>query len=144
VKLAIAFLLGMAAAIAIQGRTEDWVIGSGLVRHLSGKEHCNDRWTPGFGVERNGQVYGLAVGIFDNSNCRVSGYVAGSWRPLQLGSWKLGGIAGIVSGYNKTVFPAAGAAASYERKHWGVNVIYLPPIGKESGGVIWLQWKLPW
>src|SRR5689334_13732103 len=130
--------------VAIQGRTQsgddqpqDWAVGSGWVHHLSGKPHCNNRVTAGFGLEHTyTQTYGLAVGIFDNSNCRTSTYAALSYRPLRLGNWHIGGIGGLVTGYNKTVLPAAGAVASYERKRWGFNVLYLPPIGKESGGVL--------
>lgn len=135
----LAFLLGMAAAIAIQGHTQSWVIGSGLAFHLDGGKHCNDHVTPGFGVETKG----YAVGLYSNSNCKTSAYAAKFWTPIQYGAVKLGTLAGLVSGYSYPILPVAGLVASWEGAVYKLNLILIPPAGS-SGNVLWIQVGTRW
>lgn len=140
----LAFLLGMAAMVAIQGWSQSYAVVSGLAIHLDGEKHCNS-FTSGLGVERpiSGTVR-YALGFFDNSNCRWSTYAALAWLPLTLGNWKAGTISGAVTGYRESLLPAAGAVLVYERPTWGLNLILIPPSGDSSAGVLWCQWKLRW
>lgn len=152
-KLALAFLLGMAAAICIQGRSQTgsdqsqswhdqanrWLVVSGIAHHLNGNGYCNNRLTKGLGIEKDG----YALGFYDNSNCDLSLYGAKSWFPLRSANWRLGLLGGVVSGYNSLLLPVAGFAATYERKTWGITATLIPPAG-DSSGVLWMQWKKPW
>lgn len=139
-------LCGLLLTIGIQGRTQDWLVGSGLVRHLNGGGHCNDRVTPGFGVEISRSANArVAAGIYDNSNCRVSSYAAYVWTPLHYGRLHVGALAGGVTGYSQyPVLPALALTAAYEARRWGVNLIYIPPFGDYSANIAWLQVKIPW
>ncbi|HZR02816.1 MAG TPA: hypothetical protein VFA81_06575 [Burkholderiales bacterium] len=136
----VAFILGMVAAVAIQGRAQTWLIGSGLAIHLDGKRHCNSI-TEGGGLEHDD----YAVGFYRNSNCRWSLYAGRSWMPLYLQSagLRLGAIAGVVTGYNSAVLPVAALAASVGTERYKLNIIYVPP-AFGSGNVIWLQSGLRW
>lgn len=139
----LAFLLGMAAMVAIQGWSQSYAVVSGLAIHLDGEKHCNS-FTSGLGVER--PLFGTlryAAGFYDNSNCRTSTYIAGAWLPLAPGNWHAGTIAGAVTGYRERILIAGGAVVSYERPKWGINLILIPPSGESSAGVLWMQFKLP-
>lgn len=124
---------------------QDWLVASGFVRHLNGVSgHCNDRVTPGFGVEKSLSAdRRLAFGVYDNSNCRVSGYGSYVWLPLHQGSFHLGALAGAVTGYQMPVMPAAGLTGAYEGRSYGLNLIWIPPV-RDSGNVLWLQAKFAW
>lgn len=130
-----AFLLGMVTMVCFQGRTADWIVISGLAKHLDGQQHCNST-TSGIGLEVND----YAAGIYRNSNCRWSLYGAKAWLPLRYGSLRGGLIGGVVTGYETPLMPVAGFAATYEGKTYGINLILIPPVG-ESGNVAWLTFK---
>lgn len=132
----VAFLLGMAAAVAIQGHTQDWIVQNGLAIHFDGRDHCEST-TPGLGIEHGD----YSAGFYRNSNCRWSAYAAQSWTPLRMGPVRLGSIAGGVSGYGRPITPVAGLVASWEGSRYGMNLIYIPPVG-DSGNVLWLQGKV--
>lgn len=131
-------LFGLCLAIGFSGRAQTYIVVSGFAQHLSQGSHCNNHFTPGLGIEGKGYSFG----VFDNSNCNVSAYVAKIWTPLHVSNWRLGAISGLVSGYNSSVIPVAGAVVAYERKTWAVNLIFVPPY-KDSGNVLWVQAKWP-
>jgi hypothetical protein len=133
------FALVWALACAAQ----DWLVVNGLVAHLKGT-YCNNRITRGAGLEHATGSVRLAVGFYDNSNCRNSNYAAAAWLPLQFTDWRVGVISGAATGYRASVTPAGGLAASYETEKYGLNVIGIPPMGESSPGVIWLQAKFRW
>jgi hypothetical protein len=142
-KALAAFLLGMVAAnhsLAGSDQSPMWLVMSGFAQHLGSGSYCNNHFTKGIGVEKDG----YALGIYDNSNCRLSLYGAKSWLPLRFADWRLGAIAGGATGYGALVIPVGGLAATYERKTWGANAIFIPPLSESSPGVLWLQWKKPW
>ena len=144
--LAAAFLLGLLVGIGMSGKAQDYLVLSGLVYHLDGEQHCNNRFTRGIGYEHQlSKKTRLAVGYYDNSNCDDSFYVAGAWLPLRVSDWKLGVMGGVVSGYSNAILPAGGLIFAYEpEKKVGFNIIFIPPAGDTSKGVCWLQAKLPW
>lgn len=136
-KLLVAFLLGM---VTLSANAETWVVMSGIAKHLGNGSYCNNHLTKGIGVEKDG----YALGIYDNSNCRLSAYAAKSWLPLRFADWRLGVIAGGATGYGSPFIPVGGLAATYEREKWGLNVIFIPPLSDSSPGVAWFQIKRAW
>lgn len=138
------FLIGLAVgvliAIGLSGKAETWMVVNGLAQHLDHNSYCNNHITKGFGIEHSG----WSLGIYDNSNCNLSAYVAKSWLPLAVGSVRIGAIAGAVSGYANVPLPAAGLVATYERERWGTNLVFIPPFADSSPGVLWLQLKFRW
>lgn len=138
-------LFGLLLAIGFSGKCQDYIVASGLVRHLDGSQHCNNLVTPGVGYEHPLTVkWRLSVGEYSNSNCRESWYAAGAWLPLQLGNWKLGAIGGAVSGYSAPILPVGALIAAYEPGPVGFNLILIPPAGESGGGVLWAQIKFRW
>lgn len=140
----IAFILGMAAMVAIQSWAQTYVIGSGVAFHLDNDSHCRNHFTPGLGLERAvSENWRLSLGAYSNSNCRLSKYIAAAWVPFRVAELKIGAIAGLVTGYREAVLPAAGLAATYEWKRYKLNVVYIPPVGS-SGNVLWFQTGIRW
>ena len=137
--LAAAFLLGLLVGIGLSGRTQDWVIGSGIALHMDGQDHCNNRFTPGFGVE----VGNYAVSVYANSNCKTSFYAAKFWTPLKFGAVRLGTLGGVATGYTAPILPVGGFVAALEGEIYKLNVIFIPPVGS-SGNVLWLQIGKRW
>ena len=141
-----AFIFGMVVGAAITApRAQDYVIVSGLAKHLDGKQHCNST-TTGLGYEHSqSENWRSQIGFYRNSGCKWSAYLGEAWLPLKLGNWRGGVIAGLVTGYGSPVLPAGGAVISYEPKEsLGFNLIYIPPAGESGSGVLWLQARLPW
>ena len=140
-KVVLAFLLGMVAMVAIQGKTADWLTSTVRSYHMERKGYEEQNY--GLGVETEvTQRLRLALGFYRNSERRESVYGAAVYCPLYLRSanWRLCGMGGGVTGYNDTVAPLAGAVISYEAKEWGVNVLLLPnKDGDFSKGVAALQ-----
>jgi hypothetical protein len=128
VKLAVAFLLGMVAMVAIQGKTADWLTATVRSHHMErGKGYEEQNY--GFGIETDvSQRIRLALGFYRNSERRDSLYGAAVWCPpyLQYGNWRGCGMAGGATGYNDTVAPLAGFVLSWEGREWGVNILALP------------------
>ncbi len=140
-----AFLLGLLVGIGMSGRAEDRAVVSGLAIHIGQGRHCNEYITPGIGLEHDlSKNWQLAVGVYDNSNCKASAYVAGAWLPLRFADLRLGTISGLVSGYNNSIFPVAGLVASFQPKgKFGINLLFIPPAGETSKGVAWFQLSFP-
>jgi hypothetical protein len=135
--------VGLLIAIGWNARSEDWLIVSGVAKHLDGQQHCNST-TSGLGWERsqNG-VDRYQIGFYRNSNCRYSAYAAKAWLPLQYSHWRFGTVGGFATGYKYAVTPAGGLAATYELQHVGLNFLYVPQI-QNSGNVLWASLKFKW
>jgi len=135
--------VGLLIAIGWNARSEDWLIVSGLAKHLDGQQHCNST-TSGLGWEhsQNG-VDRYQIGVYRNSNCRWSAYVAKAWLPLQFTNMRIGVVSGGATGYGRPFTPASGLALVYETHGYGLNLTYIPPF-RGSGDVLWLQAKLQW
>lgn len=145
-KLLAAFLLGMVAAVSIQGKAETWVVLSGYAFHLDRGIYCNDT-TWGAALEWGEKDKKSTAGAYLNSHCRWSAYAAKTWLPVFLESLnvRLGATAGLVAGgYKSPLLPAGGLAATYEKKDWGASVVFIPPMSESSPGVAWFLWKLKW
>lgn len=71
-------------------------------------------FTPGAGALCPvGQTTSAMAGAFQNSEGRPGAYAAMAWQPLQLGPWKVGALAGAMTGYRSSpVSSLAGAVAS--------------------------------
>ena len=143
-KLAVAFLLGMVAMVAIQGKTSDWATATVRSHHMErGKGY--EEQNMGLGIEHS--LFGntrLALGFYRNSERRDSVYAAGVYCPVSVrwGNWRVCGLAGGVSGYSDDVAPLAGLVMAYESKEWGLNLILFPNgKGDFSNGLVAAQIK---
>lgn len=142
-RLLIAFLLGMAAMVAIQGHSEDSIVVSGLAVHLDGDKHCNSI-TEGLGWEHSqSENLRSQIGFYRNSNCRWSTYAAEAWTPLKLGPTHSGIIAGLVTGYRASITPVAGLVTTYDLGKFALNIVTIPPSGDSGKGVLWFQLSFP-
>ena len=108
------------------------------------------------------------AGGYNNSNCRPSTYICGSYAAYNKGAWRAGSALCGFTGYHtekkvdgetqreKQFLIAPLIVASYERKTWGLNILFVPPenlfkiFGRkvddkndEFKGVIGLVWKKP-
>lgn len=142
------FLLGVFVAscfwLTYHSHAQTYVIVNGLAQHLGHESHCNNHLTPGLGYEHSlSGNWRVSAGVYDNSNCRTSWYLAGAWLPLRYENWRLGTISGLVTGYRVSPMPAGGLVAAWEGKRYGLNLIFIPPVG-DSGNVAWLQLKIHW
>lgn len=133
-----ALLVGLLLAIFVVSHADDWLVVSGVAKHLDGQAHCNST-TSGLAWEHNDYI----AGFYRNSNCRYSAYAAKSWLPLQYSHWRFGTVGGLATGYKYNLTPAGGLAATYELQHVGLNLLYVPQI-QNSGNVLWASVKFKW
>ena len=101
---------------------------------------------PGIGVEyRIDNTWSATAGRFRNSNNVNSSYVGTYYQPWTYADVKLGVVAGAFNGYpnayNGGWFPAIIPTASFERRHWGLNVALVPPLKDRLYGAVSLQLK---
>jgi hypothetical protein len=143
VKLAVAFLLGMVAMVAIQGKTADWLTSTVRSYHMERKGYEEQNY--GLGIETDvSEKLRLALGFYRNSERRDSVYGAFVYCPVSVrwGNWRGCGMAGGVTGYSDAIAPLAGFVLSWEGKEWGVNVLALPnKRGDFSSGLLAAQIK---
>lgn len=129
-------------------------------------DHCEVN--PGLGMETDvTQNIRFHAGGYNNSNCRPSTYICGSYSAWNSGPWKAGGALCGFTGYHKEkkvdgetertnkFLLAPLAVVSYERKTWGLNILFLPPENllsifghkpdetDEFKGLLGLVWKKP-
>src|SRR5688572_27956267 len=123
-KLVVAFLLGMMTMVAIQGKTADWLVGSGIALHLNGKTYCNEI-TAGLGVERVDGDWRYSAGFYDNSNCRWSVYAGMAWTPFRIFGAAVGALGGGVTGYKNDLTPVGAGFAAFEGRRWGLDLTYI-------------------
>lgn len=134
-------LIGGCVLACSKAFAQDWLVVSGVAKHLDGDRHCNST-TAGVGLEKSlVENWTMTAGVYRNSQCRWSWYAAEAWLPLHFGSVHAGAIAGVVTGYRSSVMPAGGLALAIEGAELGLNVIFIPPY-RDSGNVLWLQAKV--
>lgn len=156
-KIIFAYFAGILTVVAIGllGRVKaeeanDWVAFSFASWHQE-RGRYNER-NPGAGMEiplidsRLKMVGGFYVNSLANSPRAPGGgytnYLGFQVMPLQVRHVHFGFATGIASGYSKDTYWRYGAVPmmSFEGKQYGLNLMYVPPIGKFSG-VVGLQFK---
>lgn len=103
------FLRSLTAALAavfVSGaHASDFTLLSGFVSKHSRDGYCE--WNPGIGVRIDrGEWAGWAAGVYRNSLCRTSVYVAREWTHQVAGPLHVGVFAAAVTGYRYAVIPA--------------------------------------
>jgi hypothetical protein len=158
-RLALLAVLLAASGIAI---AETWLTVPLVSYHLDrSKDYCEVN--PGLGMETDiSERVRFHAGGYQNSNCRPSTYVCGSYTPWHLGNWKSGSALCGFTGYHKEKKVAGETERedkfllapllvfAYERKSWGLNILVVPPeslLGRggedEFKGSVGLVWKKP-
>ncbi|MEY4882327.1 MAG: hypothetical protein RIS34_181 [Pseudomonadota bacterium] len=100
--------------------------------------------TPGIGVlcARDETSELLGAGVFDNSLGRASLYGMYGWRPLNVGSVKLGVFGGVITGYIKSVNVFGGVSASMPFSWGEAHVLVLPNVPKVSPTTVGLSFTV--
>lgn len=90
--------------------------------------HKHNEANTGFGYEwKISDTKSDAVGCYDNSYYRTSCYAIRIIRPWQVGTWKLGYMYGLVTGYDHVVDPWLTAVGTHHISgKWSVNIIVHP------------------
>lgn len=148
-KLAVAFLLGMVAMVAIQGKSADWAVATIGSQHLGGGDFCEQNPGAGLELSANGSQTRSLLGVYRNSlreddrGCRTWSLYAGkSWLPFSVREWRLGGAAMGILGYESAVTLGVAMVIAYEEKTWGLNLIWFPDKrGDLLQGVVGVQLK---
>lgn len=101
---------------------------------------------PGLGLEyRIDDAWSATAGRYLNSDDTYSNYIGAYYQPWRLGSVKLGAAGGLFSGYPKAFnggwFPAVLPTASWESRHWGLNVAIVPALKDRLYGALSVQLK---
>ncbi len=134
------------AAPADEQPAELWLNPGFYSHHFQKERHLNND-TSGFGAEyRFSTVSAVTAGIFHNSNWSTSRYLAYYWRPVTVGTMRLGAIMGTADGYPGTRkggwFPVVLPTVNVEYGRVGMNVFYIPSVGDSVNGSITFQLNL--
>ena len=124
-----------------------WINVGGFSYHLERDQRFNEK-NAGFGLEwRTSDEVAYMAGLYRNSVGKNTQYVALNWQPWQIGPVRLGAAWGVMNGYPSIShggsFFAALPIASMEGKRFGVNLGFIPKLGKvQSAVVLQFKWRL--
>ena len=101
----------------------------------------------GLGLEyRYSPANSITAGRFDNSDRQISTYAGWYWQPFTIGAVRLGGLIGLMNGYQKANngdwIPFLLPVASYEYKRIGINLTLIPTYQDVVYGSLTLQLKI--
>ena len=101
---------------------------------------------PGLGFEyKIDDHWGATAGRFINSDNVHSSYIGAYYQPWTFAGAKWGVVGGAFNGYPKAFnggwFPAVIPVASWEGKHFGLNVALVPPLKDRLYGAVSFQLK---
>jgi hypothetical protein len=127
---------------------------SGFLSHHTGQStryHYNQH-NDGVGVEwHESASWQFNAGHYRNSVRHGSTYLQAAWMPLGLAlgeglRLKAGASLGVINGYPKVehgrYFPTLVPALALESRRFGLNLVYIPSVGKKVDGALALQLKL--
>jgi len=102
-------------------------------------DHGYRSFTPGIGAMCRGK-YLLGAGVYKNSLGNGSAYAAAGWQPWTLWGVKIGGLAGVVSGYEEDrVVPLAALFVSYKHLHFS----FIPEVKTKTPAVMGFSFTFP-
>lgn len=133
VKFALA--VGLIAVIAAISCTSALAQTSFVVHGLSyhSTPHTSGRaWNEtnvGIGLRREFSAdVSAQVGMYHNSNYRISSYASVDYTPLQVGRFSAGGFAALATGYKPAVIASGGALLRWQSDKASVAVRFIPRI----------------
>ena len=133
-------LLAVLLLTSLPAWAETWISAPIASYHLKRDSDKNER-NVGLGVEHSiSERSRIAGGLYRNSNNIDSGYLVGVWCSYRSTRWCAGGLAGLVTGYERHAIVMGGAVLAYERKSWGANLLVFPKDGGVFG--VQLKWRL--
>jgi hypothetical protein len=98
-----AFVATLLALVALPAGAQTLL--SGFVSKHSSGDYCESN--PGIGIRiDSGEWAGYAVGVYRNSLCRTSVYVAREWTRQVAGPFHVGVLGAVATGYRWAVIPA--------------------------------------
>jgi hypothetical protein len=138
--------LGPFAIVEPKTISEFW-LNPGFYSYHFKKDVNLNNYNLGLGGEyRYSTTTSVEAGEFHNSDWKRSYYVGWNWQPLELGSVRLGGAAGLINGYPKAFhgswFPAVLPQASFEHKNMGANIIFTPGYKDRLYAALSFQFKM--
>lgn len=102
-------------------------------------DHGYRSFTPGIGTMCKSK-YLLGAGIYKNSLGNSSVYAAAGWQPWKVSGLDIGGLAGVVSGYEKDrVVPLAALLVSYKHMHF----TFIPEVKTKTPAVLGISFTYP-
>jgi len=145
--LAIAF-----AAVCVSASAHELWVTTGFRSHHTGNNGLYNEHNSGLGAEwRFARDWQLNAGHYKNSMSRGSSYLQAAWMPLELAlpaqaRLRGGASVGAVNGYPAVKdggwFPTLVPTLALEWQRIGLNLVYIPSIGKRVDGAIALQLKV--
>ena len=123
-----------------------WINAGFYSYHFDTERNLNNN-NLGLGLEyRYSPENSITAGRFNNSNRQISTYAGLYWQPLTVGPIRLGGLFGVINGYQKANngdwIPIILPVASYEYKHIGINLTLIPTYQDVIYGSLTLQLKV--
>lgn len=117
-----------------------WINFGGFSSHFHRDRGYNENNT-GLGLEyRLDTNTALMVGGYYNSVRKNTSYIGINYQPLEFLKGKVGFVVGVMDGYPAMkqggVFFVALPMATWEGRHWGLNVGLIPEVSNVDGAVV--------
>lgn len=137
-------LLGWAGGACAQFlrdcRGPAWIVATVASYHFDRPNEYRERHL-GIGFEHDcGELRGVGGVVPQNSNDKITLYAGVAWLPLAWRELRGGLFGGGFTGYSRPILPAGGAVGTWERRLYGLNLLWFPPY-QEHKGVLILQLK---
>lgn len=135
-------LLAAAALVAVSAKAAEptgFTVTSGFISRHAGPKVYNER-NAGVGLRIDqGTLAGWHIGSYRNSHGRTSVYVAREWLWQVAGPLRLGAVAGVATGYNGFVLPAALPEAVLRFGRFETALLVQPIDSSRSPAMVALQ-----
>ncbi|MEW6705165.1 MAG: hypothetical protein AB1430_09980 [Pseudomonadota bacterium] len=153
---ALLLALGLGVPALAQAQAPDferelWVTSGFRSHHTKNRARYNER-NDGLGLEwRWAPDWQVNAGHYRNSVRRGSTYAQLGWTPLETTlplelRLRAGAAVGVINGYTKVrrggYFGTLVPVVSLESRHVGLNLVYIPSVGKRVNGAYALQLKV--
>jgi hypothetical protein len=92
------------------------------------QQHLNE-FNPGVGLHFTDGNYHKLIGVYKNSDSKLSTYALIAWTPINVGIAHVGAVGGVVTGYSSPYIPVAGLYASINlTDRANLNITAVPTI----------------
>lgn len=133
------------ASASKQAQASWWLSPGGKAYHFNRKKNYNEE-NYGLGLEYGTFESSWQAGFYRNSHRKDSYYAMYAWRPIaldQAGYWRLGAVAGLVTGYKNRYFddvmPIIMPTLAAQTRHVGVSFYAVPKISGLSPAMLMLH-----
>jgi hypothetical protein len=126
-------VLALLLMLSLSAQADDLYVDINLHAHHWNRTDVSEQnlneVNPGIGLHFVAGDYHKLIGVYKNSDRKLSTYALLAWTPINIGVAHVGAIGGVVTGYSSPYLPAAGLYTSFNlTDKANLNITLVPTI----------------